>query len=1000
MKHPVRAALWRQVVTCVPPTEVSLHLDDRLAITNFWLRSAAAVVAPISRGAPRKGWISQATEGLMRRRAQARSVFVARKRRLGEAVARIVLAAWASAGCVRLEQGAKLQVAAQHPRAWDRAQVVWSMQVDMAVALQWTLTLGAAVAGSVRADKISFIRVMGEQAKEAAAKGDGKTLHRIRRSLVPRPREQLAQVCSPDGLPLLDLRAVRLSWQGHFAKVLKADVVSFSDLQGRQEEERLRKFVAVEHEDSGGVLRVMPSLPEIAATFKRQRDGKGFGEDSIPSECYSAAHAQMARAFLPLGFASSLMGTHPLMWKGGFIAELYKNKGDPSQHSSFRDISLEDISSKAFCKVLRWRAQVGYAQFLRPMQFGGVPGRGPDLCQHFGRASFEAGRALRLSTGHVYVDLSSAFASVSRELLVGFAPGAGSLQEFIKKFGISEAFAQQVMDIMQSPTALQRVLEDQHAVRVMSELMDGTWFTTQGLESPCASHCGTKAGNPLGDWLFNVAVIQVLESLVSELRAAGLLRSFFYDPASGPFPGRPAGQVEVAEAAYVDDDLFATYSHSARGLVENIKKMARIVYRVLTSHGFVVNFAEGKTEASMLLIGRGAQIELQQMASLGSLRVVMEDDTEVLLRIVPHYKHMGGYTAANSSMAREARSRAQQGRIAVASLSKKVFTLPGLPVSEKDGLVASCVDSRVFYSCHAWSSLTEQQLGWLDAPRIMAWRRIRGWENAGKPVGSRCCDAAVVADARRLPAKQTVMLARLRYLPRLLRAAPPQLLALLQAGAGHSGSWTAALEEDVAALSSWAEGEAQQCAHLQGRYQPLRSAMAAVGSKPEDLVRWVGEPGAGWAPLLRAFSGHLRAAAAADASRAAARQSGEGEPPPDVLSHFCFDCGCAFQSRAFLMGHAARVHSYKNPVRRLVQGDSCVICLKMFWSPERVFHHLLRSRCGELAEALTEPLALDASEALFRSRHAEARLNVQQGQSHRRAYRAAVQMHGPRIRGA
>ena len=138
----------------------------------------------------------------------------------------------------------------------------------------------------------------------------------------------------------------------------------------------------------------------------------------------------MARVYLPFCATTCLSGFHPLMWKGGCITELYKNKGDPALHSSFRDISLEDISSKAFCKVMRWRAERSYAAFMRPMQFGGIPGRGPDLCQHFGRASFEAGRALRLCTGHLYVDLSSAFASVARELLVGFTPGPGALQDF------------------------------------------------------------------------------------------------------------------------------------------------------------------------------------------------------------------------------------------------------------------------------------------------------------------------------------------------------------------------------------------------------------------------------------------------------------------------------------------------------------------------------------------------------------------------------------------
>eukprot|EP00969_Alexandrium_andersonii_P286452 12663056-Alexandrium_andersonii.AAC.1 len=68
----------------------------------------------------------------------------------------------------------------------------------------------------------------------------------------------------------------------------------------------------------------------------------------------------------------------------------------------------------------------------------------------------------------------------------------------------------------------------------------------------------------------------------------------------------------------------------------------------------------------------------------------------------------------------------------------------------------------------------------------------------------------------------------------------------------------------------------------------------------------------------------------------------------------------------------------------------------MFWTYERSFHHLTRSRCGARAQRLFGPLereqVLDrlASE---RRMHAE---NVRQGLNHRRAHRGAVQLCGPK----
>ena len=114
----------------------------------------------------------------------------------------------------------------------------------------------------------------------------------------------------------------------------------------------------------------------------------------------------------------------------------------------------------------------------------------------------------------------------------------------------------------------------------------------------------------------------------------------------------------------------------------------------------------------------------------------------------------------------------------------------------------------------------------------------------------------------------------------------------------------------------------------------------------------------------------------------------------------CFECGLTFKDRPALMGHAARVHGYRHPARKLVLASHCTICLKHFWSPERVFHHYLRSGCGPKAEQLVVPLQDEQTEELFAAARTEARSNVRQGQSHRKALRAAVQLEGPKVEGA
>eukprot|EP00974_Lingulodinium_polyedra_P039558 3794285-Lingulodinium_polyedra.AAC.1 len=58
--------------------------------------------------------------------------------------------------------------------------------------------------------------------------------------------------------------------------------------------------------------------------------------------------------------------------------------------ASYRDIVLEDITAKDFHKSLRRAMLDDFVTYARPTQFGGVPGRGTDLCQHVGQAAREA----------------------------------------------------------------------------------------------------------------------------------------------------------------------------------------------------------------------------------------------------------------------------------------------------------------------------------------------------------------------------------------------------------------------------------------------------------------------------------------------------------------------------------------------------------------------------------------------------------------------------------
>eukprot|EP00974_Lingulodinium_polyedra_P042749 4103816-Lingulodinium_polyedra.AAC.1 len=70
------------------------------------------------------------------------------------------------------------------------------------------------------------------------------------------------------------------------------------------------------------------------------------------------------------------------MWRGNFIAALYKGKGYPRVCSNSRGVWVEALESKAFHSYLRLHFYPKVAGYARPNQCGGIDSRGADIAQH------------------------------------------------------------------------------------------------------------------------------------------------------------------------------------------------------------------------------------------------------------------------------------------------------------------------------------------------------------------------------------------------------------------------------------------------------------------------------------------------------------------------------------------------------------------------------------------------------------------------------------------
>ena len=447
--------------------------------------------------------------------------------------------------------------------------------------------------------------------------------------------------------------------------------------------------------------------------------------------------------------------------------------------------------------------------------------------------------------------------------------------------------------------------------------------------------------------------------------------------------------MELCDISYVDDDLFITYAPTAGEAERKLRVMAECVHSVFYAHGLTVNFAKGKTEGALLLVGPKAKEVRRRIAERGGIPITKADGDEAVLIVSEAYQHMGAISTPSLSMRQEIKHRANSAAGGLRTLRSHVLPAVAIPVGVKDRFIAALVDSRAFHAAAVWSYVEDRHLRPLDGPRMQAWRIARGLHNAGKAHEYRVTDAGMWSIIEKLPAHEVVRIARLRYLPRLVLHGPPLLHALLQAGAGRSRAWVQMAVDDFKLLQ-----DAAPHGH------PVKR-LATLDVDPRPFLEYVRSGHWGWKAAVRAFAmnriRHVRSWAEAVLSgggnRLPEQSAADAEPPLSA----CIQCGATFANDNALASHCARKHGYTADLRKYVHSTHCLICLTEFWTYERCFHHLQRSSCGKAVGSCIDPISEELVEqhsAAERPMHTD---NLRRGLPHRKAFIPAKRIIGPII---
>ena len=164
-------------------------------------------------------------------------------------------------------------------------------------------------------------------------------------------------------------------------------------------------------------LSELPTLAETEDLCLRQSPHKAPGPDGLSSNIcrYGAAavsphlHGVMLKAFLS--------AMEPCRYKGGYLVPIWKQKGPQHQAESYRGILLSETYGKVYHAWLRRRLLPTMLTRKALGQLGGLPSQQTTSGIQMLRLHGRLGRARKLSTAVIFVDLRSAFHHLLREFI-------------------------------------------------------------------------------------------------------------------------------------------------------------------------------------------------------------------------------------------------------------------------------------------------------------------------------------------------------------------------------------------------------------------------------------------------------------------------------------------------------------------------------------------------------------------------------------------------------
>lgn len=283
-------------------------------------------------------------------------------------------------------------------------------------------TLDRLVKRSCKMDRKGWLERKGNEAQEAADRGDARTLFRVVRDLTGARSGSNVPIKDKNGKVLASKEEQDGRWMEHFRETLNQppppSTFDFADAPPPTN-------LDVNMEDI--------NTAEVMAAIRRLKNNKAPGIDQISAEMLKAGGDGAVRRIAKLLNACWNGECVPSDWRKGVIVKLPK-KGNLADCNNWRGITLLSVPGKVFCIIILKRLQRAVDQALREEQAGFRSGRSCSEQIFALRNILEQCAEFQKPLVVNFIDFKKAFDSVHRESLWLIARSFGIPPRFIAIF--------------------------------------------------------------------------------------------------------------------------------------------------------------------------------------------------------------------------------------------------------------------------------------------------------------------------------------------------------------------------------------------------------------------------------------------------------------------------------------------------------------------------------------------------------------------------------------